>query len=453
MKLRRPPLQIDPQNPFSGSLFQREQFADSLTSLIRKSQDGTVIFVNGPWGSGKSTFLKMWQSKLSNENLPCLAFDAFAADSHEDPFLSFTGEIYGLLKGLEDSRTGIEPVTRKFREAAVDVLKAAAPVAAKVALKWATAGVVGNNELGQMAEAASGTGDNLAEAAESVIRRKIEEYSASKSTTAHFKETLESAASLIRDEHDFPLTIVVDELDRCRPDFALGLLERIKHLFDVSGVVFVLFVNQRQIESYIGSVYGETVDAPSYLQKFGDLFVDIPAESNAAIHSGGLPEFFGKLLRDFNYPSDGSFSAVASQLAVFGDHFGLTLREAEHVVRVIALDGAATGNREFDWYPFREFFSVVKIKRPDLFSEICAQTTDTAALVNALRIEKLRSRANGERSDEMAKIWAGLIHVAQETHSDQVVDHYIQTLRRIFRAGETAAGYTCRRLSRFRYQP
>jgi len=62
----------------------------------------------------------------------------------------------------------------------------------------------------------------------------------------------------------------VDELDRCRPDFALGLLERIKHLFDVEGIAFVLLVNRSQIEGYIRTVYGNA-DAEAYLLKFGSL--------------------------------------------------------------------------------------------------------------------------------------------------------------------------------------
>jgi len=64
-----------------------------------------------------------------------------------------------------------------------------------------------------------------------IIEKKIEGYTAEKDSLKSFKKSLAKLAALIREEQGFPLTIIVDELDRCRPDFALSLLERIKHLF------------------------------------------------------------------------------------------------------------------------------------------------------------------------------------------------------------------------------
>jgi len=107
-----------------------------------------------------------------------------------------------------------------------------------------------------------------------VIEKKIEHYAEEKDALKSFKENLVKLAAKVRKKQKFPLTIIVDELDRCRPDFALGLLERIKRLFDVEDVAFVLLVNRTQIEGYIRTVYGN-VDADAYLLKFGSLFVDL----------------------------------------------------------------------------------------------------------------------------------------------------------------------------------
>lgn len=62
--------------------------------------------------------------------------------------------------------------------------------------------------------------------------------------------------------------LFVDELDRCRPDFAVNMLEIIKHTFNVKGVQFVLVTNTQQLRSSINHCYGETVDAQRYLDKF-----------------------------------------------------------------------------------------------------------------------------------------------------------------------------------------
>lgn len=62
--------------------------------------------------------------------------------------------------------------------------------------------------------------------------------------------------------------VIVDELDRCRPDFALETLERIKHLFNVKGLKFILVYNNDVFENIIGKTYG--ADSHRYLEKFID---------------------------------------------------------------------------------------------------------------------------------------------------------------------------------------
>ncbi|WP_081764293.1 P-loop NTPase fold protein [Sphingobium sp. Ant17] len=70
------------------------------------------------------------------------------------------------------------------------------------------------------------------------------------------------------DPRQAPIFVVVDELDRCRPDYAIALLESIKHLFDVPGVVFVIALHGRQLTASIEAVYGAKFDATAYLRRF-----------------------------------------------------------------------------------------------------------------------------------------------------------------------------------------
>ena len=72
------------------------------------------------------------------------------------------------------------------------------------------------------------------------------------------------------------LVIFVDELDRCRPTFAVQLLERIKHFFDIPNIVFVLSLDKKQIEACIKAVYGAEIDATEYLRRFFNLEFGIP---------------------------------------------------------------------------------------------------------------------------------------------------------------------------------
>ncbi len=74
--------------------------------------------------------------------------------------------------------------------------------------------------------------------------------------------------------------IVVDELDRCRPDYALSLLEVIKHFFAVDHVHFVLGVNLRELENMVRVRYDTLDGAALYLQKFVTLTMDLPRLTN-----------------------------------------------------------------------------------------------------------------------------------------------------------------------------
>ena len=60
----------------------------------------------------------------------------------------------------------------------------------------------------------------------------------------------------------------IDELDRCRPDYAVDMLEVIKHVFDIENVKVVLVTNTKQLRAAINHRYGAEVDAQKYLDKF-----------------------------------------------------------------------------------------------------------------------------------------------------------------------------------------
>ncbi|MDQ7002567.1 MAG: P-loop NTPase fold protein, partial [Ghiorsea sp.] len=79
-------------------------------------------------------------------------------------------------------------------------------------------------------------------------------------------ETLKKALQEIA--KNSPIVIFVDELDRCRPDFAVSMLESIKHVFDVENVQFVLVINTTQLRASIKHCYGATIEAQRYLDKF-----------------------------------------------------------------------------------------------------------------------------------------------------------------------------------------
>ena len=81
-----------------------------------------------------------------------------------------------------------------------------------------------------------------------------------------FKKTLRSFVT----EGGGRLVVFIDELDRCRPDYAIGVLEKVRHIFDVAGVVVVLAVNREALEHAVGGLHGSKEAAERYMRRFVD---------------------------------------------------------------------------------------------------------------------------------------------------------------------------------------
>lgn len=71
----------------------------------------------------------------------------------------------------------------------------------------------------------------------------------------------ELLASLLA-ERGNRLVIFIDELDRCKPTFAIQLLERIKHYFSNDQITFVFSVNTTELQHTIKQYYGTGFQLP-----------------------------------------------------------------------------------------------------------------------------------------------------------------------------------------------
>ncbi len=263
-------VEVSETEPFKDDLLARKDSAEILTEFVGSLSEPFVLAVDSPWGTGKTTFLRMWRQHLSNEGFPCLYFNAWENDFSDSPMVSLIGEIGA---GIESLRLGGEQektaqkVFEKTKKAGAALLKAALPTA----LKLATSGLL---DLSAATEA------DLAKLAEDVAKKQIEKYQADKKTITSFREELaklvKALAEKDRSATAKPLVFVVDELDRCRPTYAVELLEKIKHLFSVHGLVFVLAIDRQQLGESVKALYGAGMDADGYLRRFIDLEYRLP---------------------------------------------------------------------------------------------------------------------------------------------------------------------------------
>lgn len=95
-----------------------------------------------------------------------------------------------------------------------------------------------------------------------------ERYESIQYLKQEIRQWVEGAVGLSEGELDYPAFILIDELDRCRPSYAVEMLETIKHIFDIPKVVFVLATDTEQLQHAIKVIYGEGFDAQTYLGRF-----------------------------------------------------------------------------------------------------------------------------------------------------------------------------------------
>ncbi len=260
-------LDIPPDAPFTNDQLGREGTAEILTGLIASIDGPCVLALDAAWGMGKTTFLRMWEPLLEERGFHVVTFNAWETDFASEPFLALSEELRERLNALmgDDQAT-----ITAMENAARRVLQTAGPAAVRNLFSL----VLGSS-------GAEAVGDALA----ALVDKRVSQYGEAKEAIREFREALEAAASALKTDSDgnTPLVVIIDELDRCRPTYAVELLEVLKHLCSVNGVVFVLSLNREELVHAVRAIYGAQFDAALYLRRFIDIDVRLPASDREAL--------------------------------------------------------------------------------------------------------------------------------------------------------------------------
>ncbi|OBQ46064.1 KAP family P-loop NTPase fold protein [Halodesulfovibrio spirochaetisodalis] len=260
-------------------IFGYDKFGEQLKDFYASFDDPLVGVLDAPWGSGKSTFIKMWCGYMRNAGYPVIEFDAFKNDYTDDAFMALAGEVLLLAEDLNGDSTDVR---KKFTEKATDVIVAASKGGLKAFAKKAFT-EEGAEEVGAaLAGAAEGAVDGL----EAAIKEKLQSRRKEKATFDSFAEAFSTLSEQLGRseggiEKSKPLIFVIDELDRCKPTFALALLEKIKHFFSVPNVQFLLVTNLEQLSKVVKAEYGTEINGEIYLQKFYDVSFSLPRRNRS----------------------------------------------------------------------------------------------------------------------------------------------------------------------------
>lgn len=262
LQLNPPEPNIDKENPWADDALQREECAKRLTQVIEGQIEPLTISINGSWGTGKTFFLERWKAQLEKENYKVIYFNAWEDDFQQDPLLTIIGQIINkILKGpLKDSKNVIKQIKGSI-----------GPALARIGLGIINGGIK------------SLTGVDISLVLEDI--KKTDEQNLSDdyymlcNTKNILKAELTALADTIYKDTGKPFIFIIDELDRCRPTFAIETLERVKHLFHIKNMIFVLGIARVSLEKSIRSVYG-CINTFDYLHRFIDFEFNLPMIEN-----------------------------------------------------------------------------------------------------------------------------------------------------------------------------
>ncbi|NCD13290.1 MAG: hypothetical protein EOL93_12140 [Epsilonproteobacteria bacterium] len=241
---------------FQNDKLERKNAIKDLSALLASTNQSFVLALNADWGDGKTTFVKLWQAYLQKEKgMRSIYFSAWEDDFSKEPLISILGEIKKYINDNFSEKSDVAQSFEKVKSFSGKVLKRGVPAFVK-------------GMMGGVLDVPKGVEEAIGAITESTAKELIENYSKDKEITKEFKKAIQELFSKIDEQK--PFVVFIDELDRCRPLYAIELLERIKHIFGIDGLIFVLSIDKKQLVESIKSQYGN-IDAQTYLRRFLDM--------------------------------------------------------------------------------------------------------------------------------------------------------------------------------------
>lgn len=393
MKVKPTKFVIDKANPFANDLLNREDFADKLTNIVVANKDELVIALDGQWGEGKTTFINMWQAKLESEGFPCIYIDAFKIDYTDDAFVPIAFEIDDFIKrklGKKDKRR------EELFEQTIEVSKRLLLWTGKVGLKALTLNAIGEAEIESLSKVTDDIAEDFSEQFNKFAEEKFHAHQNTKSLFESYRDTLSEIAAIVG-ETEKPLIIIVDELDRCRPKFAVQILEKIKHFFSVENVVFILSVNQEQLEHSIKAEYGIGIDANTYLQKFVDIKATLP-RFNITENSDSMSVYQRNLFESYEIIEPlkhvNNYMSFFNLVTYFLSENNISYRQSERVMLNIKIlvSSFRLDNLHYINLLLIAFVSYLVTIRPNIIEDIYSKKISYDKLVEINDIKAIESR-------------------------------------------------------------
>lgn len=396
MSLRNETLDIETGKPFENCKLGRQKFANVLTDIVSNYIDGFVLAINNKWGTGKTTFVKMWKQDLEDKGFQTVYFNAWENDFQDNPLIALMGE----LKTLTNEDT--KPKFQKALKNAAILSKHIGPVLVQALVdKY----IIDTKNLKEaIVSATNGLTD--------IFENEVNNYEDKKLGIEEFRLSL--STFIANSNEGKPIIFIIDELDRCRPNYAVAILEQIKHFFSVPNIVFVLSIDKIQLGNAIRGVYGsDKIDANEYLRRFIDLEYSIPEPSDDLFYI----YYYEKLKFDefFKSPERNKYN----ELAYDKDNFlrmcktlfnksNVSLRQQERILILSRLSLRAFDNNSYVFPSVYLFLNYIKVLYNEFYLDLKSGKIELTELQEKFKVI-IKNNIDEENTREIMYLEAYLL--------------------------------------------
>jgi hypothetical protein len=336
----------------------RQEVATAFEAFAEHSGGSGVVLVHAGFGMGKTFFVENWRDSLRARGRPVVHFDTWRNDYLESPLAGFISSLADQLPN--NGNLGAVVNGSGTAERIQDFAKAAAPVLLKTGVRVGTRllslgvldGDVDTVKEIILSEGIAATEDAATKAAEA-FSRTTSQRTLHEALATRFSEIVQSTKSA---EAQSPLIILIDELDRCRPDFAFNLLEDIKHFLGVEGVMFFIFCDEEVLQAQAAKIFGDKHSGEKYISKFYTQRLRLPRTGARTLAQARL-----KLEE-----SDSGMADFAGQLC---EATATTLRQSETIASFLEVLFGVKPKMKRIW-PVSVFLSVLREKHPESYRHV-----------------------------------------------------------------------------------
>lgn len=315
--------------------FNRNEFIEKLFNLFdnfgNQNGRGLTMVINGKYGSGKSTLLNFIEEKNEEEQrYNIIRYDSWENNIFENPLIPILHTISKLKTTGAKIKDGAKNILKKIPQMIFSTLANAHSIELQPALSY----------------------DNI-----------FDEYDAYTKALTEFRQILTEYCA------DKKTILLIDELDRCLPEYQIKVLENIYHLLDIPNLIVVIALDKQQLECAIKSKFGEQQNTFGYLAKFIQYEIELPNDDTYE---------YIKQLMTFRVTRENEYYIKNLISSMFKAN-NISIRECQLIINeinIICNECDKDGNAQvwLYWYPMLiALLTILKKTNPDIFKKYFAE--------------------------------------------------------------------------------